>query len=50
MYLVLQRPKPFGNFKWEIDNSGKYRQQWFDYKKERFIGYVEGQIDGFNEG
>ena len=47
---VLQRPKPFGNFKWEIDNSGKYRQQWFDYKKERFIGYVEGLIEGFNVG
>jgi hypothetical protein len=24
---ALNRPKPFQNFKWQIDNSGEYRQQ-----------------------
>jgi len=30
---VLNRKKPFREFKFEIDNSGIYRQQWFDIKK-----------------
>lgn len=41
----LNRPKPFRNFKWEIDNSGEYRQQWFDFKSSRYISYVQDQID-----
>ncbi len=50
---ALNRPKPFRNFKWQIDNSGEYRQQWFDYKKMRYIQRVKEQIDlngkDFNE-
>lgn len=42
---VLNRPKPFQNFKWQIDNSGEYRQQWFDFKKKRYIKWVKEQID-----
>jgi hypothetical protein len=42
---ALNRPKPFQNFKWQIDNSGEYRQQWFDYKKMRYIKLVKEQID-----
>jgi hypothetical protein len=42
---ALNRPKPFRNFKWQIDNSGEYRQQWFDYKKMRYIQWVKEQID-----
>lgn len=47
---ALNRRKPFQNFKWEIDNSGEYRQQWFDYKKMRYIQWVKDQIpfDGEN--
>lgn len=45
---ILNKPKPFQNFKWQIDNSGKYRQQWFDYKKMRYIQWVKEQID-FNK-
>ena len=36
--------KPFRNFKWEIDNSGEYRQMWFDFKKARYIQAVKDQI------
>ena len=50
---ALNRPKPFRNFKWQIDNSGEYRQQWFDYKKMRYVQWVKDQIDldeqNFNE-
>jgi len=50
---ALNRPKPFQNFKWQIDNSGEYRQQWFDFKKMRYIQSVKEQIDlknfDFNE-
>ncbi len=50
---ALNRPNPFRNFKWEIDNSGEYRQQWFDYKKMRYVQWVKEQIDlneqDFNE-
>lgn len=41
----LNRPKPFQNFKWQIDNSGEYRQQWFDFKKMRYIQWIKEQID-----
>ena len=50
---ALNRPKPFRNFKCHIDNSGAYRQQWFDFKKLRYIQFVKEQIDlnekNFNE-
>ncbi len=50
---ALNRSKPFRNFKWQIDNSGEYRQLWFDFKKMRYIQWVNEQIDlnkeDFNE-
>lgn len=42
---ALNRPKPFQNFKWQIDHSGKYRQMWFDYKGERYIQWVKEQVE-----
>lgn len=42
---ALNRPKPFRNSKWQIDNSVEFRQLWFDYKKMRYIQWVKGQID-----
>jgi hypothetical protein len=42
---ALNRLKPLQNFKWQIDNSGEYRQQWFDFKKMRYIHWVKEQID-----
>ncbi len=44
----LNKPKPFRNFKWLIDNSGDYRQKWFDHKKEKFIELVKNQIEDYN--
>lgn len=42
---ALNGRKPFQNFKWQIDNSGDFRQQWFDYKMMRCIQWVKEQID-----
>ncbi len=38
----LNKSKPFRNFKWLIDNSN-YRQEWFDFKKSRYIEFVKKQ-------
>jgi len=38
---ALNKSKPFRNFKHVIDNSGKYRQQWFDYKKDQNIEWIQ---------
>jgi hypothetical protein len=50
---ALNRPKPFQNFKWHIDNSEAFRQQWFDFKKMRYVKSVQEQIklhiDNFDE-
>lgn len=45
---ALNKSKPFQNFKWQIDNSGEYRQQWFDFKNMHYIELVKGQIDNNN--
>jgi hypothetical protein len=41
---ILSRPKPFKNFKLEIDNSGHYRQKWFEFKNQQLIEWVKGQL------
>ncbi len=45
LMTTLNKPKPFRNFKRQIDNSGEYRQQWFDFKKNCYIQWVKDQID-----
>ncbi len=42
---ALNKSKPFRNFKWQIDNSGDYRQEWFNFKKSRYVDWVKGQIN-----
>ena len=44
LYNILSRPKPFANFKAEVETS-KYRQEWFDFKKEAYINWVRKQIE-----
>ena len=46
---ALNRPKPFRNFKYHIDDSGAYRQKWFDYKEMRYIEAVKQQIEVYNK-
>jgi hypothetical protein len=42
---ALERKGPFQNFKWEIDNSGEYRQKWFDYRDQRYNEFVRQQLE-----
>lgn len=45
---ALNRKHPFQNFKWVVDNSGPYRQRWFDFKNQRLIEWVEKKLDEIN--
>ena len=38
---ALRMRKPFREFKFVIDNSGVYRQKWFDFKNQWQINYVD---------
>ena len=44
LLIALQRPKPFANFKFEINNSGPYRQMWFDFQQEQQVEWVKDQL------
>ncbi len=46
---ALNRKKPFREFKFVIDNSGAYRQSWFDFKNKRYIEWTEAQLKIQNE-
>lgn len=41
---ILERKKPFQNFKNRIDNSD-YRQNWFDFKQNELEKIVEPQVN-----
>ncbi|WP_245577825.1 UPF0158 family protein [Gelidibacter mesophilus] len=41
---ILERKKPFQNFKNRIDNS-VYRQNWFDFKQNELEKIVETQLN-----
>jgi len=42
---ALNKKHPFQNFKWVVDNSGPYRQKWFDFKNQRLIEWVKDQLE-----
>lgn len=42
--IILERKKPFQNFKNTIDNSD-YRQNWFDFKQNALEKIVETQLN-----
>jgi len=41
---ALSRSKPFRHFKNTIDHEDDYREEWFAYKKERYIEFVKQQM------
>jgi hypothetical protein len=47
LYSALSKPKPFRNFKSEIDYSGEYRQKWFDFKKQWLMDWVKKGLERF---
>lgn len=46
---ILNKSKPFNNFKLQIDNSGDYRQKWFDFKNNKYVDFVKLQIEIIND-
>lgn len=46
---ILNKSKPFKNFKFQIDNSGEYRQKWFDFKNKCYVEYVKLQLETIND-
>jgi outer membrane cobalamin receptor len=45
---ALNKKHPFQNFKWVVDNSGLYRQKWFDFKTQSLKDWVIAQLDSAN--
>ena len=45
---ALNKKHPFRNFKWVVDNSGPYRQKWFDFKNQRLIEWVKDQLEALD--
>lgn len=44
LHKILNRPKPFANFKIEVDESD-FREYWFAFKNAAYIKFVEEQIE-----
>lgn len=42
---ALNKSKPFREFKHVIDNSGEFRQQWFDFKNNWQQDFVTKQLN-----
>ncbi len=42
---ALEKRKPFREFKYEIDNSGDYREHWFVFKNQRMREWVKEKLD-----
>lgn len=44
LFDSLRKNKPFREFKFVIDNSGDFRQQWFDFKNKWQQDFVTRQL------
>jgi hypothetical protein len=44
LFDALRNYKPFRGFKFVIDNSGDFRQQWFDFKNKWQQDYVAREL------
>jgi len=45
LFDTLRKNKPFKEFKFVIDNSGDFRQQWFDFKNKWQQDFVARQLN-----
>jgi hypothetical protein len=45
LIYALEKAKPFHNFKNIIDDSGEYRQKWFDFLLQENIKWVKMQYE-----
>jgi len=46
---ALNKRKPFREFKFVIDNSGDFRQKWFDFKSTKLQERVEDELRYVND-
>lgn len=44
LVTALEGRKPFANFKHQIDNSGEYREQWFAFRKQKNMEWIQNQL------
>jgi hypothetical protein len=42
---AIEGRKPFANFKFQIDQSGAFREKWFKFKEDQLMDYVKNQLD-----
>ncbi len=47
LYRALNRRSPFQNFKFVIDGSGKYREQWFAFRDGKYEEFVMEQMEEY---
>lgn len=45
LFIALKKNKPFRKFKFVINNSGDFRQQWFDFKNKWQQDFVARQLN-----
>ncbi len=48
LLTALQGRKPFANFKHQIENSGDFRNLWFEFRREKNIEWVTNQLADTN--
>ena len=44
LLTTLEGHKPFANFKYQVDNSGVYREQWFAFRRQKNIEWIQNQL------
>ncbi len=44
LLVALEGKKPFANFKHQVHNSGIYREQWFAFKREKQIDWIQEEL------
>lgn len=48
LLTALNGRKPFANFKYQIDNSGQWRDQWFEFRRQKNMEWVAKQLADVN--
>ena len=48
LIYALTNKKPFANFKFQVDNSGEYRDAWFEFRRVQIKNWVIEQYNAQN--
>lgn len=44
LLTALEGQKPFANFKHQINNSGEYREQWFAFRRQKILEWIQNEL------